>query len=224
MNDKRIDPIGRRLDAWRLELQEDPALRERVLRRLAGGPQQPRTAAFPLRWAAYAAAAALLLAAVFVVSQRLERHRLMREGGYCLMIDPVYRAHAAQDGAGVPFDPATASFIDRLAWMQERLDLSRPQFLELVALHDRYADRFNLLYEELVQLEDRYGQFEALRRADGLIDFMALYDVLAARRAVEHQSHTLSREFIDQALAILTPQQRPDYLALVRPVTLTSDG
>ncbi len=228
MTEKERNTLDDRLHAWNPRLDTDPDLGRKVLRRIGEPGRHERLQALSLnrfRFVAYGALAALVLVGVFLASQQLERHRLLRDGSYCLLIDPVFRAQNSRSEANpeVPGIPSE-SYLDRLAWMQDRLDLSREQFMTLVDLHRQYADRFDGLYRELVQLDREYGQFEDLRLHDAAIDFMALYDVLQEKRAAEAASHSLSQEFIGQVLAILNSRQRPVYLSLVHNVNTNKHG
>ena len=216
------DPfLEERLRSWNPRLEPDPQLDEKVLRRLGSTSRSPEHALWISRFhlVAYGAMAALVLLGVFMASRQIERSRLLRDGSYFLMIDPVFRAQTVQAPGGLaPAGVSSDTYLDRLAWMQDRLDLSRQQFMELVDLHRNYADRFDSLYRELVALDHEYGQFEELRRRDEAIDFMALYDVLQERRLAEEASHSLSLEFIGRVMALLNNEQRQTYLSLVQPV------
>ena len=228
MTEKERTSLEERLHDWRTRLDPDPGLGLRVLRRIRQtGRVEPVQAHLlnRFRFVAYGALAALVLIGVFLASRQLERHRLLRDGSYCLLIDPVFRAqnNFSKAESGVSGEESE-SYLDRLAWMQDRLDLSREQFMDLVGLHRQYADRFDGLYRELVQLDREYGHFEDLRRHDEAIDFMALYDVLQEKREAEATSHSLSREFIGQVLAILDARQRPVYLSMVHNVNSNRNG
>jgi hypothetical protein len=206
-----------------VSFEKDPQLANHVLNRIATQKTTLRRTGRreALRWVAGVAAVAALVAAAFMVSQQLERQRALREGSYLMMIDPVTRAHseAARD-----LDKTADSLIDRLAWMQQRLDLSQEQFLQLVDLHKAYSDRFDFLYEELVQLQKQYEAFEELRLNNEMIDFIALYEVLSERKEAESSALALSQELISRVTAILRPDQRAAYLGLVRHSNNTPDA
>ena len=220
MSDRDKDSLEKRLRHWNLELNEDPMLAHHVLNQISSGEGNrtpPHPAGFPVHWLLVLATAAALLLGVFFTSQQIERVRSQREGGYYSMIDPVFRLQVST-GEGIDASNRLLedSLIDRLAWMQNRLGLTEPQFIELVELHKGYEDRFNGLFEELVHLESQYGEFEELRIRNEMVDFIALYNILLERRNVRESSHILSREFVEKAIAILTTDQRQPYLSLVQ--------
>lgn len=212
--------LAARLRSWNPRLPADPFLAARVRQRIHAAETNaavPGTHLNRFRLVAYGALAALVLIGVFLASQQLERSRLLRDGSYCLMIDPVFRAQSV--GAQAQSGQENAdTYLERLAWMQDRLALTPGQFLQLVELHRDYSDRFDRLYLELIELDREYGQFEELRQKDAAIDFMALYEVLQERRIAEAASNSLSREFIRQVLSFLDNDQKQAYLSMVQPV------
>jgi hypothetical protein len=213
MKERNRELLESRLRAWQPELDRDPMLKTHVMNRIATGGKVDSFLIRRYRWVGALAAAAVLTLTAFIVNQQLERTRLLHEGGYALMIDPVTRAKAVTGHSELD---SSESLVKRLSWIQQRLDLSQEQFLELVELHQDYNDRFNLLYEELVALEDQYSSFEHLRMENEAIDFMALYDVLSKRQETEGNARMLSEEFISHVVAILKPDQRKMYLSMVR--------
>lgn len=213
MKDKNRDQLESRLHAWKVELERDPMLKAHVMNRIATEEKLVSTHVWRLRWVGIFAAAAVITLTAFFISQQLERTRLLQEGGYALLIDPVSRAKMVSEN---PVLDSEGSLVDRLSFMQRRLHLSQEQFLELVELHQGYNDRFNLIYEELVSLEDQYSSFEELRMENEAIDFMALYDVLSKRQECEGRAKRLSEDLISHVVTILKPDQRKVYLSMVR--------
>ena len=220
MKEKYKSILEGRLQAWKVSLDPDPGLGSKVLQRARESAS--RDAFFSplrsrMRFISHVAVAAAILLGVFFVSQWMERARIRNELGYTMLIDPVYRVQALDGIAGRPsVDTGRDRFIERLAWMQDRLDLSSDQFLQLVQLHQDYADRFDRIYEELLLVQREYGEFEQLRQDSDQIDFIALYDVLTERNDLEDNAHSLSSELISRALSILNPVQRKAYLSVVQ--------
>lgn len=213
MKDKNRDQLEPRLKAWKVELERDPMLKTHVMNRIATVGKIDPLPSRRLWWAGVLAAAAALTLAIFLVSQQIEQSRELNEGGYALLIDPVSRAKHVDDH---PSSDSSASLIEQLSFMQSRLDLSQQQFLELVELHQQYNERFNLIYEELVSIENQYSGFEELRMENEAIDFMALYDILSMRQETQGRAKRLSDDFISHVVAILKPNQRKLYLSMVR--------
>jgi hypothetical protein len=216
MDKQNRDPLENRLSEWKVDLPTDPQLGNHVLNRIAAARTRRAPAAIipVLKWSTGLAAALAFLAVIFI-NDRDAREELLADnaGTYQLMIDPVSRAHTAKAPAtGLNGD----SLIDQLAWMQDRLDLSQEQFLELVDLHNRYAGQFETLYTELVRLESRYEEFEQLRVNNEMIDFLALYEVLSERKEKEGSAMALSRELVARVSAILRADQRGNYLSLIK--------
>jgi hypothetical protein len=213
MKDKNREQIESRLQEWKLEIEGDPMLKTHVMNRIATEEKSDSFPIWRIRWIGALAAAALIALSAFLISQQLERTRHVEEGGYALLIDPVSRAKIVSRN---PVLNSSESLVQRLSFMQSRLDLSQEQFLELVELHKGYNERFNLIYEELVALEDQYSSFEELRMENEAIDFMALYDVLSKRQETEGRARMLSEDLISHVVAILKPDQRNIYLSMVR--------
>lgn len=213
MKDKNRENIESRLQAWKVELDRDPMLKAHVMNRIATESKMESLALVRFRWIGAIAAAAIIAITVFFASQQIERTRLLQEGGYALLIDPVSRAKMVSEN---PVLDSGESLVERLSFMQSRLDLSQEQFLELVELHKGYNERFNLIYAELVALEDQYSGFEELRMENEAIDFMALYDVLSKRQETEGRAKLLSEDLISHVVAILKPDQKKVYLSMVR--------
>ncbi len=213
MKEKNREQLESRIQAWQVELERDPILKAHVMNRIATEEKMDSLPVWRIRWIGALAAAAVIALAAFFFSQQLERNRLLNEGGYALLIDPVSRAKMVSQN---PVLESGESLLERLSFMQSRLHLSQEQFLELVELHKGYNDRFTLIYEELVALEDQYSSFEELRMENEAIDFMALYDVLSKRQETEGRARMLSEDLISHVVAILKPDQRKLYLSMVR--------
>lgn len=212
MSEKERTDFKKDLQKWEVQLKPDPHTAQHVLNRIASeqflnSPEKrfPRLIPFLL---ATGIAAVLVFGTVFIINQQAQT-RLIQDNQYLSLIDPVTRVQSHEGNTSKDL------LLEQLAWMQNRLDLSRDQFMELVGLHQNYSDKFNGLYEELVRLESEYDHFEALRKNNEMVDFMALYDVLLERKETESLAHSLSQELIAKVSSILTPSQRTTYLSMV---------
>lgn len=214
MSDPDHTALKDELQKWDVHIHPDPHTAQHVLNRIASEQVETRPQRRSSKLVPYllvtGIAAVLVVGTVFIANQRTQA-RLMQNDQYLVLINPVKRAHLHEA------DMVGDRLLEQLSWMQDRLSLSRDQFLELVALHQNYTDTFNGLYNELVQLESAYDRFEQLRRNDEMVDFIALYEVLTERKETETLANNLSRELIAKVSSLLTPSQRTAYLSMVAP-------
>lgn len=224
MHMKNDDLIRQRLRQWEPVLEEDPGLAAHVLNRIGAGGPRDALARSLLRWrwlaAGLGAAAALLL--VWLAGSYQANRELRQDRAYLSLIDPVFRSQSEALPAGA--EAGNLSLIDQLAWLQDRLDLSRDQFLELVNMHQRYAGQMDTLYRQLIELDGMYAAFEASRLRDEPIDFISLYDVLVERREVVSDSRAIREELVSMVESILNPAQRVAYMALLDQRIRTGDA
>lgn len=200
------------LRKWDVEIKPDPHATQHVLNRIASEQFENRPARFTAKLVPFVLttgiAAILVLGALFMLDQRSQT-RLLQNHQYLALIDPVTRANLHEEGA------SGDRLLEQLSWMQNRLELSREQFLALVSLHQNYSETFNGLYDELIQMENEYEHFEQLRKNDKMVDFIALYDLLSERKETETLAHKLSQELIEKVASLLSPSQRNAYLSMV---------
>ncbi len=215
MSEHERENLKNELQHWQVHLERDPLTTQHVLNRIASGrgSDQRRQRPFQTtRWLIGAGIAAMLaFAAVYITGQRNEIHQI-QDNQYQVIIDPVTRANLHRDNL------QNDQLLEQLAWMQNRLNLSQTQFLQLVDLHRNYSETFDALYDQLVSLEAEYEQFEFLRKNNEMVDFIALYEVLNTRKQTEDKAHKASRELISRVSSILNPSQKTAYLSLIKPV------
>ena len=216
-NVKAKATIEKMLSKWEVSAPDDCGIHQNVLRRIRVSEAERRNSppAFG-RIMAFAGitVACLSLCTALLFYREISNRQNIRN--YFLTIDPV--AHAAER---LPYSN-DVSVVNMLAWMQDRFDLSREQFSELVALHESYSDRFEDLYVTLLNAEDRFSNFETSRISGDTIDFMALYDLLMERKELRANAENTSRDLIRDVLDVLTPEQRREYISLLKN-TLPSD-
>jgi hypothetical protein len=225
MNDesKFKTPLEKRLESWKVSAPSDPQIKQHVLRRIAVAQAEKGHRRNEVGWLGWildnrlAASSIVCVAALMactgtlLVRERNLRTQLAAEShSYFLMINPV--AHIDADGAGL--DSEEPSTVDMLAWMQERFDLSRDQFQQLVTLHEEYNDRLVTLYKELYAVRSEYASYEDRRLKNEDIDFMALYDLLKKRDTLRKDSTETSRQLVELVLRVLNPDQKRAYMAL----------
>lgn len=226
MNDenKFTTPLEKRLESWKVSVPSDPQIKQHVLRRIAVAQAEKGHHRNENGWLGWVldnrlavssiACAAVLMACTgtLLVREHNLRVQLAAESqSYFLMINPV--AHIEADGAWT--NREEPSTLDMLAWMQERFDLSRDQFQQLVTLHEEYNDRLLTLYKELSAVQSEYASYEDRRMKNEDIDFMALYDLLKKRDALRKDSTATSSQLVELVLRVLTPDQKRAYMALL---------
>ena len=214
MSDSNKTTLREELRKWDVRIQPDPNTTQHVLNRIASeqfeGNRQRQSSKLIPYLLATGIAAILVIGTVFVVNQRAQT-RLLQDHQYLSLIDPVTRATLHEESL------SSDKLLDQLSWMQDRLDLSRDQFMQLVTLHQNYSEKFNGLYNALIELEYEYDRFEQLRMNNEMVDFIALYDVLTERKETESQANNLSQELISRVSSLLNPSQRTAYLSMVSP-------
>lgn len=222
--------IEERLRNWNVELPQDSRLAERVLNEISVRNMQDhydsmgQGVAGLLRtsrrgfWALASVSVAVVMVCITVLvrEHNLSQERSFRQAqNYFLLIHPMAHAEAIAEERDPSQKQQPPSTIDMLAWMRSRLDLSSEQFATLVQLHESYQGRFIRLYQDLCEIDARYQGFEKQRLNDDPIDFMALYQLLRDRDALNDSSEQTSGEYLSLVLQVLTPEQAHDYLSLL---------
>jgi len=105
-----------------------------------------------------------------------------------------------------------------LAWMQADLELSPAQFARIKALHEQSGPLLHALEVEVARLRDELTAFEHARLASGQVDFLAFARFVEQRRSVDRACLESTRELIQAASAVMTPEQRNRFLARLEPL------
>lgn len=232
---KNFEPLNRQLDAWKVEPPLDPDLKAQVMQRIAweersrrsGDAQRLFGSNWPLILMGGVAACVLLLIGSFAGMQWAKNSSLQEVGiqqqAYLQLIDPVARL---QDSSAdlQSSEVERPNLVSMLSWMQGQLNLSKDQFVELVELHQQYELQFEELYRNLLEVRRSYDGFESLRANNQMIDFVALYDLLERRRALESDAHQTSGALVKAILQILDSKQGQNYLAVLDQAATKSDA
>src|SRR5690606_37306209 len=105
---------------------------------------------------------------------------------YRLSIDPLYRLEAVAGfgdakGARETDSGPTASeapvLLAGLDWLQGELDLSKPQYERVSAVHGDYEVAFDELFVDLMASHRQYKQFDRKRMSNDVIDYFQLYEL-----------------------------------------------
>jgi hypothetical protein len=218
------DSLDERLTAWRVDMPKDIGMKHRVLAEIEARQNHPSILGSIYLWVlhdrvATAALACSMILAVCTISLLVHSNSLTRQldterRDYFLMIDPISRVDAVNlDGKRTARND---SVVDSLAWMKDRFNLSREQFKQLVQLHTEYADHLTTLYKELSAIQSRYDTFDQRRLTNAEIDYMELYDLLQQRDAARKDSVQTSRQLVELVLRVLTPEQKLEYMSMLR--------
>lgn len=114
--------------------------------------------------------------------------------------------------------PARGDNLDaQLAWMQESLQLSPAQFARIKLLHEQSSPRLLALAGQVGRMQEEFAAFERERRIVGQIDFLEFARFVEQRRAVDRECAESTRGLILATSAVMTPEQRARYLAMLDP-------
>jgi hypothetical protein len=114
--------------------------------------------------------------------------------------------------------PARGDNLDaQLGWMQESLQLSPEQFARIKALHEQSSPRLMALANQVGRMQAEFAAFEKERQTIGQIDFLEFARFVEHRRAVDRECAESTRGLILATSAVMNPQQRERYLALLDP-------
>lgn len=109
----------------------------------------------------------------------------------------------------------------QLVWMQESLQLSPAQFARIKLLHEQSSPRLLALAGQVGRMQEEFAAFERERRTVGQIDFLEFARFVEQRRAIDRECAESTRRLILAASAVMTPQQRERYLAMLDPALKT---
>jgi len=116
-------------------------------------------------------------------------------------------------------DPATI-----LAWLQDDLNLTQEQFARIKAVHERSGPQLQKLAEEATVMRAELEAFEARRRNDGRIDFLAFAQFVQQRREFDRLCAESTRRLLTAAASEMTPGQRARYLERFQPALGLNSG
>ncbi|MBA4136227.1 MAG: hypothetical protein C0518_02790 [Opitutus sp.] len=112
-----------------------------------------------------------------------------------------------------PVDPGA----DIVAWMQGDLNLSPEQTARIRALHDASGPQLRALAGQATALRRELETFEATRRHEGRVDFLAFARFVDDWRRIDRLHAATTRELIAATAGELDAEQRARYLARLNP-------
>ncbi|EDY83037.1 hypothetical protein VDG1235_2661 [Verrucomicrobiia bacterium DG1235] len=232
--DQSIDKL---LNHWKDDFQADPYLSSRVrseaARRQTIEGKRGDSVAIWIGNAFSRPGLAACFAAVFMlvgmgVSQLLNQG-VVRDSdeltfSYRLSIDPLYRLQAmagADEFTNRSVVPARHKsqeapvLLAGLGWLQGQLDLSKPQYERVTALHGDYEVAFDELFAQLLESHRAYRAFDKKRMDSDVIDYFQLYELLQTQKQLSEESARLTEELLGKVEQVIEPSQRDRYRELL---------
>lgn len=111
----------------------------------------------------------------------------------------------------------------QLSWMQSKLSLSGGQYVQIKQLHEQIEPRLSQLASEVNLLRLELAEFENERRTAGQIDFINFARFVQHRRTVDEACGESTRRLVEEAVRVMTPEQRQQYLSILAPVLEGTD-
>jgi phage host-nuclease inhibitor protein Gam len=103
----------------------------------------------------------------------------------------------------------------QLAWIKNELDLSDAQFARIKALHEESSPRLRALAAEVARMQDEFAAFENTRRTTDQVDFLEFARFVETRRNINRECLESTRNLVQAAAGVMTPEQRARYLGIV---------
>nr|WP_221774763.1 hypothetical protein [Pelagicoccus albus] len=146
---------------------------------------------------------------------------------YRLSVDPLYRLQtiAGANEFGTDREPEDADLrpedpvlLAGMGWLQGELNLSKPQFERVSALHGDYKIEFESLFGELLASHEAYKAFDEERMRSDVIDYLQLYELLENQKRLSERSARLTDELLSRVERVIEPKQRDRYREIVNSI------
>ena len=139
---------------------------------------------------------------------------------YRLSIDPLYRLQAVAGVDEIKGQSGSAGtqapvLLAGLGWLQGQLDLSRPQYERISALHGDYEGAFDDLFVRLLESHHAYQEFDRKRMSNDVIDYFKVYELLQTQKQLSEESTRLTEELLEKVGDVIEPGQRARYRKLL---------
>lgn len=128
-------------------------------------------------------------------------------------------AHVSWLSATAPRRPGNLA--TQLDWMKMNLRLTDDQLQQIKALHEQSAPRLLALAARVDGLQGQLAEYEKLRQTKGRIDFLEFARFVEEGRRLDRECVHSTEQFVAAATAVMTPQQREQYLTMLGPVLRT---
>lgn len=107
---------------------------------------------------------------------------------------------------------------EELDWMRAELKLTDSQYARIASLHDMDRPRVRSLAGRISAMQKQMDAFEAERRTEGQVDFVAFAQFVENFRQVSLECERSTRQLVHDTASVLDPRQRELYLDLVEPL------
>jgi len=137
---------------------------------------------------------------------------------YQVVIDPAQTARLMVAGHAGGFEsiseqPALSrqSFEQALVWIEDHVKLDEQQSNQFQKVHEAYFTKYELLCSQLIQLENKYREFERERIAGKPVDLFSVYANFQHQKLIYEQTIQLQQGLINDVSNLLTPKQQGTY-------------
>lgn len=104
----------------------------------------------------------------------------------------------------------------QLSWIQDYLSLSEAQFEVVVAMHRDYQPEVTELEKQIGVLEQRLASLEEERVENDRIDFIAFYNYLQDKGALDKERDSSTENFLSKVGDVMNEDQKARFHALVK--------
>lgn len=226
------DPLDPILRTWHVNPPADPDFQQRVHHRIhehffAHDADRGSVSAvgalkafLSLRTLAMGAAAIALIGVSVIVTLRFQPGRaaeIQIPESYRVVIDPAQTARSLFPTGGsfesLPEKPTLSrdSFETALHWIEKQVQLEPAQMAAFQHVHERFFDQYELLCEQLFELENQYRQFERDRISGQAVDLFRVHANFEQQKQIYQRTIQLQQELIREVSALLTPRQQGAY-------------
>ncbi len=126
-----------------------------------------------------------------------------------------FGAHVGWLSATAPRQPGDLA--SQLSWMKTNLRLTDAQLQRIKALHEQSAPRLLALAAQVDGIQQKLAAYEKTRQTQGRIDFLEFARFVEQGRRLDQECVRSTEQLIAAAIAVMTPQQRQQYLNLLMP-------
>ncbi len=109
----------------------------------------------------------------------------------------------------------------QLDFMKAKLRLTDAQLQQIKALHEQSAPRLLALAAQVEGVQEKLAAYEKTRQTRGEIDFLEFARFVEQGRRLDRECVRSTEQLVAQAIEVMTPQQRQQYLGLLGPALKT---
>ena len=124
-------------------------------------------------------------------------------------------AHQSWFSATAP--ARSADLAAQLGWIKANLRLTDTQLQQIKTLHEESAPRLLELGAQVEGIQEKLAAYEKARQTQGRIDFLEFARFVEEGRRLDRECVHSTEQFVAAATAVMTPQQRQQYLGFLGP-------